>query len=321
MNLPQRTLVLVALTAGSALAQVAKEPDEGEHGEHLDHAAPIATAAPPKVVRVHVPEKEGMLLLPGGTFMMGSTDKKARPYERPPHPVHIAPFWIERTEVTVRDYRTCVDAHACSVPQRSSEQCTFEMGDPQLPVSCVTFSQAQAYCRFRAKRLPREAEWEFAARGTQNVRFPWGSNAPLCSYAATVASETTGKTCTDRKPARVGAYPSGASPFGVLDLAGNVEEWTDDVFHYVESFSSVPAPLPPPTVGGENHVLRGGSWMMPPRFARTTSRNWGSATEAGPGVGIRCARDLQQSENTSYFSTPAGGARKPAPSQIPVAAP
>jgi formylglycine-generating enzyme required for sulfatase activity len=265
---------------------------EGEPGEHPEKAAPLASTSA-KPVRMRVPEKDGMLLLPGGKFVMGSADPKSQPYERPAHAMKIAAFWLDRTEVTVRDYRTCVDAHVCSAPQLTSAQCTYPMSDANLPVTCVRFAQAQEYCRFRTRRLPHEAEWEFAARGTQNLKFPWGPNAPMCGFAATVGSETTGKTCTPGRPAPVGSYLAGAGPFGVLDLAGNVEEWTDDVFRgAIPSTGSAPAVV----VGAENHVLRGGSWMMPPRFARTTSRNWGSATEAGPGVGIRCARDVKDDE-------------------------
>ncbi len=98
-------------------------------------------------------------------------------------------------------------------------------------------------------------------------------------------NEQSGKSCLPR-PARVGSHPGGASVFGVMDMSGNVEEWTDD--WYVESLGPGPAPR-----SGAAHLLRGGGWLSPPSMSRTTSRNWGSALEAGPNVGFRCAKDVE----------------------------
>jgi formylglycine-generating enzyme required for sulfatase activity len=99
----------------------------------------------------------------------------------------------------------------------------------------------------------------------------------------TLINDQSGKSCAPR-PARVGSHPSGASIFGVQDMSGNVEEWTAD--WYSESVGAGPAPR-----AGAAHVLRGGGWLSPPSLSRTTTRDWGSAVEAGPNVGFRCARD------------------------------
>ncbi len=175
-----------------------------------------------------------------------------------------------------------MDAGACSKPARASATCTYDAGDPELPVSCVHWKDADAYCHFANKRLPTEREWEYAARGTFPTSFPWGTG-PSCTNAITLLNEQSGKSCLPR-PARVGSHPGGASVFGVQDMSGNVEEWTDD--WYVEQLGTGPSPR-----SGAAHVLRGGGWLSPPSMSRTTSRNWGSALEAGPNVGFRCARD------------------------------
>jgi formylglycine-generating enzyme required for sulfatase activity len=216
--------------------------------------------------------------------MMGSSNQRAPANERPARQATVATFWIDRTEVTVGAYRACVDAGTCARPSRASATCTYDAGDPELPVSCVRWTDADTYCRFAGKRLPTEREWEYAARGTFPTAFPWAGGA-TCTNAVTLVNEQSGRSCAQR-PARVGTHPAGASLFGAQDLSGNVEEWTAD--WYVESLGPGPAPR-----AGAAHVLRGGGWLSPPSQSRTTSRDWGSALEAGPNVGFRCAKDAE----------------------------
>jgi formylglycine-generating enzyme required for sulfatase activity len=146
----------------------------------------------------------------------------------------------------------------------------------------VHWGDADAYCGWVGKRLPSEREWEYAARGPLAVPYPWGTG-PNCAAAVTLINEQSGKSCSKR-PARVGTHPGGSSIFGVQDMSGNLEEWTSD--WYVELLGPGPAPR-----AGSAHVLRGGGWLSTPMQSRTTSRNWGSALEAGANVGFRCAKD------------------------------
>jgi formylglycine-generating enzyme required for sulfatase activity len=255
---------------------------EGE-GDEGDHTAPPAASAKPAVFqRQPAILKDGMLRIPGGRFTMGTSEKNAPPNERPARSVAVPAFWIDRTEVTVGAYRACVERGACPRPTRTSPTCTFDLGDPQLPVSCVAWSSANAYCLAVGKRLPREIEWENAARGTTPIRYPWGGGHG-CGVASTLAGETTNRSCSGKRPSHVGAHLGGASPYGVLDMSGNVEEWVAD--WYADSVSEL-SPR-----AGASHVLRGGGWLSAPSLARTTSRNWGSVRESGPNVGFRCAKD------------------------------
>jgi formylglycine-generating enzyme required for sulfatase activity len=259
------------------------EEDDNPYATPTASTAPHPTAAPARVV---APEKDGMLLVPGGHFTMGSFDKSTPPNEHPPHAVTVGPFWIDKTEVTVGAYRVCVQNHACARPEKSSATCTYDMDDPELPVSCVTWQDAESYCTSASKRLPTEAEWEFAARGLHGGRYPWGSGT-TCAFAVTLLREASGKQCVKR-PARVGTHPMGASVWGVLDMSGNVEEWTAD--WYTETYAGT-SPR-----AGASHTLRGGGWLSSPSGARTTSRDWGSSIEAGPNVGFRCAREVKNDE-------------------------
>jgi formylglycine-generating enzyme required for sulfatase activity len=274
---------VLALTVSSRRARA-----DGDDEDHGAPPAPSATpsAAPPRAAapRVLVASKDGMLRIPGGRFVMGSADRHAPPNERPPRAVTLAPFWIDRTEVTVGMYRACVDRGVCKPVPRTNTLCSYDAGDPLLPVSCVPWALADAYCRASSRRLPTEAEWELAARGPAGARYPWGGGGTGCGLAITLLRRNAQRSCSPKLPARVGSRPSGASAFGVLDMSGNVEEWVSD--WYAPSIS-VPSPR-----AGSAHVLRGGGWLSPPASARATSRNWGSSLEAGPNVGFRCARDV-----------------------------
>jgi formylglycine-generating enzyme required for sulfatase activity len=275
-------LGLVGL-APVALAQTQSRDDGTEQGEPMPSAS-VSAVPPPLVSRRSIIQKDGMVFVHGGRFTMGSNGPKAAPNEKPAHAATVDSFWIDRTEVTVGAYRACVASGKCDAPQKSSRYCTWDMGDDGLPVSCVRWQDADEYCRYANKRLPTETEWELAARGGGAYKFPWGNFRISCAVAATLLNNSTARSCSGTRPARVGHYAANVSPFGAMDMAGNVEEWTSS--WYVEHTASGARPR-----AGASHVLRGGGWLSRPVDCRTTSRDWGSSMEAGPNVGFRCAKD------------------------------
>lgn len=197
-----------------------------------------------------------MAVVPAGEFLMGSDDPEAEPDERPAARIHVEAFWIDRVEVTNVRYGACVEAGTCSRPISTA------FGDATKadhPVTIVGWTQATAYCRWVGKRLPTEAEWEKAARGGDGRRYPWGSSFEPERLNAGYTAGTTA----------VGGYAGGASPYGVLDMAGNVWEWTSSLYR--------PYPYDPrdgredPAARGAR-VNRGGSWYYGAAYQRTTQR-------------------------------------------------
>jgi serine/threonine protein kinase len=230
------------------------------------------------------PIPPGMILVPAGTFNMGAAD--SAPEEAPVHAVTLEAFLIDQYEVTNARYQKCVEAGACAPPRAkgSYTRATY-YGNPafvDFPVIQVTWDQAAAFCAWdEGKHLPTEAQWEYAARGTDGRRFPWGNDF-----------DPSRLTVSEQDTAVVGKYPSGASPFGVYDLAGNVLEWVADWYdgnYYVQSISQNP---PGPEVG-TRRVLRGGSFGNPDgRFYLTTRRYRQVPGFHDTDVGFRCAGAL-----------------------------
>ena len=305
VHLPAQAMRLCFVVSCAALTSVASgqpapssQPGDQEVSPEPDpqtEPEPTPPAVPEEVMeRTKLPLQNGMLRIPGGEFVMGfEGGAPGEPNEKPAHIVKVAPFWIDRTEVTVEDMRGCINRGACNVRLGIGPLCTFGRAEPRLPINCVPWQSADAYCRAIGKRLPSEAEWELAASGGRQRFFPWGSTPPTCAIAVTLLNNRAGVSCSTRGPALVGAHPKGASSFGVEDMSGNVEEWVAD--WYADRYEVRPQPRPTMTPSGPAfgvaHVLRGGGWMSRPRETRVTARSWGSPNEAGPNVGFRCARD------------------------------
>ena len=221
-----------------------------------------------------------MVFVPAGEFTMGSPDGQGNNDEHPQHTVYLNAFSIDKTEVTAAQYQRCVEAGACSAPATGGD-CTYgAAGKSEHPVNCVDWDQAVAFCRWAGKRLPAEAEWEKAARGTDGRVYPWGDQAPnstLANFNFNVGSTTS-----------VGQYPAGASPYGALDMAGNVWEWVAD--WYDESYySQSPSENPQGPASGDLRVLRGGSWNFVTSYARVAYRGGFAPDFRLDNFGFRCA--------------------------------
>ena len=262
-------------------------------GTPLPTALPelLSTAVPTLNIRdSRVREADGMVMVfvPEGGFMMGSEEDY--PEENPPHGISLDSYWIDQTEVTNGMYSLCVAAGACLPPTNiTSSSRTVYYGDERFtnyPVIYVDWSMSQTYCSWAGGRLPTEAEWEKAARGVDRRTYPWGNAAPSCSLANFWGA---GGGCVgDTSP--VGSYLFGASPYGVLDMAGNVWEWVSDWFN-VRYYILSPLENPPGPESGTAYSTRGGSWMDTADSVRA-ARRIGGFTSSTYFLGFRCASNL-----------------------------
>ena len=244
-------------------------------------------ASEPSAGATQVRDTDGatMVHVPSGEFLMGSTAAEGKDEEWPQHVVYLDGFWIDRTEVTNRQfemfvtatgYRTDAENEGRSeiwVEERSPYARTVNGADwrhpegpdgsldgcEECPVVQVSWNDAQAYCQWAGGRLPTEAEWEKAACGVDGRRYPWGNEKPSCQYI--VMQDSSGVSCgRGRKPWPVGSKPEGASPYGALDMLGNVWEKVADIYddsYYAHS----PASNPHGPDAGNLSQSRGGSWI------------------------------------------------------------
>jgi formylglycine-generating enzyme required for sulfatase activity len=219
-----------------------------------------------------------MILIPAGWFLMGQDDGPS--YSQPQRRVYLDAFAIDRTEVTNAAFLAFLAATGYQ-PQGTEPWDEVSTRDhPDYPATGVIWVDADAYCRWAGKRLPTEAEWEKAARGTGGRRYPWGEEWNP-AYANTLESDHGGVVS-------VGSFPEGASPYGVLDMAGNAAEWVADNFDPLYyTYAPDHNPLGPEEI--LNHGLRGGSWAATKRDAQTFFRDSSHSTRPNVRVGFRCA--------------------------------
>ena len=247
---------------------------------------PTATKTPEMlgVGSTMISEKDGMMMVyvPAGEFQMGSENGSSD--EKPVHTVDLDAFWIDQTEVTNAMYARCVESGACDPPS-STGSYTHDRyyGNSEFddyPVMYVSWNDAVAYCEWANRRLPTEAEWEKAARGTDERMYPWGNTIDnsYANYNSKIGDTTA-----------VGSYEKGASFYGAYDMAGNVWEWVADWYdenYYSTSLSS--NPMGP--ISGIFRVLRGGSCNVNDSSVRSADRYGVIPSDSSYGIGFRCAR-------------------------------
>ncbi|WP_155798870.1 formylglycine-generating enzyme family protein, partial [Sorangium cellulosum] len=286
-------------------------------------AAPVAPVAS-VARRTECPA--GMVLVPGGKFFMGSDEPDFRLWQ-PAHKVTLDTFCIDVHEVTAGDYKACSDKGECKRPPTTpdfpkqegvsaaehqktltvlAEHCTF--GKPGLekhPINCVPWSLADAYCDVHGKRLPTEAEWEYAARGSDGRKFPWGDEPGdqtfmnACGVECTAWEKARGLRPTTRMydaddgffgTAPVGSFPNGKTRFGADDVVGNVWEWTADWF---ETYKDEEQVNPKGAPAGDRKAIRGGGYNGGvPLWLNPAFRYHQVATASAPGIGFRCVTNL-----------------------------
>jgi formylglycine-generating enzyme required for sulfatase activity len=232
-----------------------------------------------------------IVYIPEGHYGIGSLDSDPLAWilEKPQHRVDLSGYWMDKTLVTNGMYARCVQAGSC--PAKIKVNSYFRAsyyGNPEFddyPVVFVAWDEAQTYCAWAGRRLPTEAEWEVAARGKDERMYPWGNTPPNCSllnFGNGIAKFCTGDTTA------VGKYPQGASPYGLLDMAGNVWEWVADWIG--PNYLAEPHQDPTGFSSGTLRVTRGGAYYSDPKFVRSTFRAGHDPSDATDYIGFRCAR-------------------------------
>jgi formylglycine-generating enzyme required for sulfatase activity len=227
--------------------------------------------------------KDGAMVVkvPAGETLMGSPEGEGEPAERPQHRVYISEFLIDKTEVTWRQFRKFAEAEGTPLPPAPV------WGTPEdYPVSFILWEEAKGYCEWVGGRLPTEAEWEKAARGTDGRRYPWGSQWDPRRCNSIRGGE--------HQPESVGSFPNCLSPYGVLDMPGSMWEWCGDWYgesYYAESPFRDPTG---PTSGRRVGVMRGGGWMSQPLWLRAAYRFKAPRSTRKADHGFRCAQDAPE---------------------------
>ena len=236
-----------------------------------------------------------MILIPAGPYIMGSND--GLPNERPEHTVTLDSYYVDQYEVTLSLYRKFLESTKQESPSTWDDEAATTVGD--RPATGMKWQSASAYCQWAGKRLPTEAEWEKAARGTDGRRYPWGDMQPfvdIANYnrgmwvneAITLVAVTSG---LEGMSVRHGLKEGGKSPFGLFHMAGNAAEWVAD-WYGRDYYQRTPEKNPSGPATGEKRVSRGGSWADLPAALRVTARVSAEADYEDRTIGFRCAMNV-----------------------------
>ncbi|MBK6684468.1 MAG: SUMF1/EgtB/PvdO family nonheme iron enzyme [Deltaproteobacteria bacterium] len=238
------------------------------------HARRDAPAQPPSTAAGE------MVTIPGGNFTMG--DRNGEPDEYPERSLSMRSYRIDVTEVSNAAFRLCVLARACD-PSGFLDHPV--LGQDDHPAVGVPFADASRFCTWVGRRLPTEAEWEYAAKGTDFRKWPWKGAFDPKKVNSSAAGDDHPLT------APVGAYPEGASPFGALNMSGNAAEWVTDFFDptYYRTATNTTHPSGP--TSGRERVIRGGSYLDGSHLVRVSARRAKLETEVDNAIGFRCAAD------------------------------
>lgn len=303
------------------------EPKAHEKSAKADTAAPTGTTSAAHAAMTAADSgacPTGMVPIPGGTFFQGNDDGDKD--EKPAHKVLLSPYCIDRFEVTVAQYMQCSDGGGCkrataknewegiTQKERDDYDPLCNVGEPvaraQYPINCVNWESAATYCEANGKVLPSEAQWEFAARGPDGRKYPWGDEEPTGGHLNACGPECLAwiqahdipyptkamYSLDDHFPntAPVGSFPAGASRFGVEDVVGNVWEWTDDWFSpYKMGKIGAPEKDPHNPESTKHKVIRGGAWnSSDPSWLRPSYRYRAPPSMKTHGIGFRCAKNL-----------------------------
>ncbi len=243
--------------------------------------APTSTPAPTQAGETPSPVDlitAQMIEIPGGALMMGSD--KGGPDSKPAHSVDVPTFSIDKFEVTNSDFKKFADATGYKTDAEKSGDkpwSAYAAGKDNHPVVKVSWNDAGAFCKWAGERLPTEAEWEKAARGTDGRTYPWGNDWD--------PKKANVKEAGIRGTTAVGSYPAGASPFGVEDMGGNVWEWTASVAEHYPGNSTASK-----LYGANLYIVRGGGWFDVKEQVASYYRNSAVPTTANDDLGFRCAK-------------------------------
>ena len=266
----------------------------GMVGDRLEYGLIHKTTGELTRGQIDMAKHPEMVFVPGGSGKMGSPKGTGNADEFPEHVVQLSPFYIDRNEISVAEFRKCVTANKCTPPREYTSHSQGKYWNAPkgeyngYPVIYVSWNQADAYCKWAGKRLPTEAEWERAARGYWNGKYPWGNTKPGCSTANFYGSPGgVDMPCTG-DTSKVGGYPAGASLTGALDLGGNVAEWVAD-WYAKDYYKSSPKVDPQGPTKATGKVYRGGSFRNHELDLRSSFRSFALPDKASNDIGFRCA--------------------------------